>query len=137
MFEDFTVRARQAAETSAEQQARVRSHDWIGTEHLLLGLNQDGDGTAVKTLNALGNSMPAAQARIDDILGPGQRTPRPGPLPHTPRSRRVLELAGHEANRLGHRQVSTGHILLALIRESDGIAGQVLAAQGADLATAR
>lgn len=143
MFEKFTDRARRTVVILAEEEARVRNQDWIGTEHLLLGLIQDSDAVATKTLKSLGISLKAARKQVDDIIGADDiigkehRVPRAGRLPFTPRSKKVLELASHEARRLGHNHISTGHILLSLIREVDGVAGQVLAALGADLTTAR
>lgn len=141
MFERFTDRAQQAVEVFAEEEARIRSHDWIGTEHLLLGLLRDDNGMAIKALTSLGVSPAAARQQddqlIEEAVGMGQGTPRVGPLPFTPRSRHVLELSGYEANRLGHDHITTGHVLLALISEIDGLAGQVLAKLGAHLATAR
>jgi ATP-dependent Clp protease ATP-binding subunit ClpC len=141
MFERFTDRARQAAEVFAEEEARTRRHDWIGTEHLLLGLLRDDDGMAIKALTSLDISPEAARQQdnqlIEEAIGMGNRTPRAGRLPFTPRSRHVLELSAHEAYRLGHDHITTGHVLLALIRETDGLAGQVLAKLGAHLATAR
>jgi hypothetical protein len=137
MFERFTDRARRVVVVLAEEEARTRCHDWIGTEHLLLGLLQDGNGVAIKALKSLGISPRAARRQVDEIIGTGQRAPRAGRLPFTPRSRKVLELSSDEARLLGHDYVSTGHILLSLIRDSDGVAGQVLATLGADLTTAR
>lgn len=137
MFERFTDRARRVVVVLAEEEARMRSHDWIGTEHLLLGLLQDGNGVAIKALRSLGISLEAARQQVDGIIGPGQQAPRPGRLPFTPRSKKVLELSSEEARLLGHNYVSTGHILLSLIRESDGVAAQVLVRLGADLSAAR
>jgi Clp amino terminal domain, pathogenicity island component len=137
MFERFTDRARRAVVILAEEEARMRGHDWIGTEHLLLCLIQDGNGVAIKALKSLGISPRAARRQVDAIIGTGQQAPRAGRLPFTPRSRKVLELSSDEARLLGHDYVSTGHILLSLIRDSDGVAGQVLATLGADLTTAR
>jgi ATP-dependent Clp protease ATP-binding subunit ClpC len=137
MFERFTDRARRAVVILAEEQARMRCHDWIGTEHLLLGLIQDRDGVAIKALKSLGISLKAARKQVDKIIGTGQEVPRAGRLPFTPRSKKVLELSSHEAHLLGHNYISTGHVLLSLIRESDGVAGQVLVSLGADLTTAR
>lgn len=137
MLERFTDRARRVVVVLAEEEARMRGHDWIGTEHLLLGLIQDGNGVAIKALKSLGISPRAARRQVDEIIGAGQRAPRAGRLPFTPRSKKVLELSSDEACLLGHDYVSTGHILLSLIRDSDGVAGQVLATLGADLTTAR
>jgi Clp amino terminal domain, pathogenicity island component len=135
--ERLTDRARRVVVVLAEEEARMRGHDWIGTEHLLLGLIQDGNGSAIKALKSLGISLEAARQQVDEIIGTGQQVPRAGRLPFTPRSRKVLELSSDEAQLLGHDYVSTGHILLGLIRDSDGVAGQVLATLGADLTTAR
>jgi hypothetical protein len=137
MFERFTDRARRVVVVLAEDEARMRSHDWIGTEHLLLGLIQDGNGIAINALESLGISLEAVRQQVDEIIGTGQQAPRAGRLPFTPRSRKVLELSSDEAGLLGHDYVSTGHLLLSLIRESDGVAGQVLANLGADLTTTR
>lgn len=137
MFERFTDRARRVAVVLAEEEARMRSHDWIGTEHLLLGLIQDGKGVAINALKSLGISLEAVRQQVDGIIGTGEQAPRAGRLPFTPRSRKVLELSSHEAGLLGHDNVSTGHILLGLISDTDGVAGQVLASLGADLTMAR
>jgi ATP-dependent Clp protease ATP-binding subunit ClpC len=137
MFERFTDRARRAVVVLAEEEAKSRNHDWIGTEHILLGLIQDGNGVAVKALKSLGINLKAARRQVDEIVGPGQQVPRAGRLPFTPRSQKVLGFASDEARLLGQNYVSTGHILLSLIRDSDGVAGQVLVSRGADLATAR
>ncbi len=137
MAERLTDRARRVVVVLAEEEARMRGHDWIGTEHLLLGLIQDGNGAAIKALKSLGISLEAARQQVDEIIGTGQQAPRAGRLPLTPRSKKVLELSSDEAGLLGHDYVSTGHILLGLIRDSDGVAGQVLASLGADLTTTR
>jgi hypothetical protein len=137
MFERLTDRARRVVVILAEEQARMRGHDWIGTEHLLLGLIQNGNGVAITALKSLGISPEAARQRVDEIIDAGQQAPRARRLPFTPRSKKVLELSANEAGLLGHDYVSTGHILLGLIRDSDGVAGQVLANLGADLTAAR
>jgi hypothetical protein len=137
MFERFTDRARRAVVVLAEEEAKRLNHNFVGTEHLLLGLIQDGNGVAIKALKSLGISPEAARQQVDEIIGTGQQAPRAGRLPFTPRSKKALELSSEEAGLLGHNYVSTGHILLGLIRESDGVAGQVLVSLGADLTTAR
>jgi len=129
MFERFTERARQAVEVFAEEEARIRSHNWIGTEHLLLGLLRVNSGVAIKALKSLGISPETARQQVDEIIeeaiGQAHQTLWAGRLPFTPRSRKVLELSAHEAVRLGHGSITTGHVLLALIRETDGL-GRVL-----------
>ncbi len=133
MFEMYTDRARRVM-VLAEEQARMHSHDWIGTEHILLGLIQEGDGVAVKALESLGISLEAVRQQVEDMIGGvGQNVPRAGRLPLTPRSKKVLELSLRAALERGHNYVGTEHILLGLIRDGDGVAGQVLAALGADL----
>jgi ATP-dependent Clp protease ATP-binding subunit ClpC len=132
MFERFTDRARRVM-VLAEEQARIHSHDWIGTEHILLGLIQEGDGVAVKALESLGISLEAVRQQVEEIIGRGQQVPRAGRLPFTPRAKKVLELSSREALQLGHNYVGTEHILLGLIRDGDGVAGQVLAGLRADL----
>lgn len=137
MFEWFTDRARHVVMVRAEEEARMLSHDWIGTEHLLLGLVQEGDGVGVMVLESLGISLEAVREQVEEIIGRGDQVPRAGRLPFTPRARKILELTSHEAQEFGHNYIGTGHILLSLIREGDGVAGQVLAGLGADLETAR
>jgi ATP-dependent Clp protease ATP-binding subunit ClpC len=133
MFERFNDRALRVM-VLAEEQAKMHSHDWIGTEHILLGLIQQDNGVAVKVLESLGISLEAVRQQVEETIdGLGQTVPRAGRLPFTPRAKKVLELSSREALRLGHNYIGTEHILLSLTRESDGVAGQVLAAQGADL----
>jgi ATP-dependent Clp protease ATP-binding subunit ClpC len=133
MFERFTDRALRVM-VLAEEQARMHGHDWIGTEHILLGLIQEDDGVAITALESLGISLEAVRQQVEDMIGGvGQKVPRAGRLPLTPRSKKVLELSSREAHRLGHNYIGTEHILLSLIRDGDGVAGQALAALGADL----
>jgi ATP-dependent Clp protease ATP-binding subunit ClpC len=131
MFERFTDRARRVM-VLAQDEARLLNHNYLGTEHLLLGLIAEGEGTAAKALESMGISGEAVRAQVEDIIGPGN-TPTAGPPPFTPRAKKVIELAFREALQLGHNYISTEHILLGLIREGEGVAAQVLQKLGADL----
>jgi ATP-dependent Clp protease ATP-binding subunit ClpC len=131
MFERFTDRARRAV-VLAQEEARMLSHNYIGTEHILLGLIHEGDGVAAKALESLGISLDAVRQQVEEIIGQGQQAP-PGHIPFTPRAKKVLELSLREALQLGHEYIGTEHILLGLIREGDGVAAQVLVKLGADL----
>jgi ATP-dependent Clp protease ATP-binding subunit ClpC len=131
MFERFTDRARRVVVLSQEE-ARALNHDYIGTEHILLGLIHEGDGVAAKALESLGISLDAVRQQIEQIIGQGQQAPS-GHIPLTPRAKKVLELSLREAIQLHHNYVGTHHILLGLIREGDGVAAQVLVGLGADL----
>ena len=131
MFERFTDRARRVV-VLAQEEARILSHNYIGTEHLLLGLIGEGEGVAAKALESLGISLAAVRQQVVEIIGQGQQAPG-GHIPFTPRAKKVLELAQREAHALGHDYIGTEHILLGLIREGDGVAAQVLVNLGADL----
>jgi ATP-dependent Clp protease ATP-binding subunit ClpC len=131
VFEKFTDRARRVV-VWAQEEARTLNHDFIGTEHILLGLVREGQGVAAKALESLGISLEAVRQRVEDAVPPGQYS-RPGHIPFTPGAKKVLELSLSEAKLLGHRYVGTEHILLGLLREGEGVAAQVLAALGADL----
>jgi len=131
MFEQFTDRARRVV-ALAQDEARILNHDYIGTEHILLGLIHEGDGVAAKALESLGISLDAVRQQVLEIIGRGEQAP-PGHIPFTPRAKKVLELSLREALQLGHNYISTEHILLGLIREGDGVAAQVLVKLGADL----
>ena len=131
MFGRFTDRARQAI-LLAQEEARMLNHDYIGTEHILLGLIHEGEGVAAKVLESLGISLAAVRQQVEEIIGPGQQAPS-GHIPFTPRAKEVLELAQREARALGHDYMGTEHILLGLIREGGGVAAQVLVKLGADL----
>jgi ATP-dependent Clp protease ATP-binding subunit ClpC len=132
MFERFTDRARRVV-VLAQHEARGLNHDWIGTEHLLLALIGEGHGVGAKALESLGISLDAARQQVEVIIPRGQEPTRDGHIPFTPRAKKVLELSLREALQLGHHYIGTEHILLGLIREGDGVAGQVLANLGADL----
>src|SRR5690625_3171423 len=112
------------------------NHNYIGTEHILLGLIHEGDGVAAKALESLNISLEAVRAQVQEIIGEGQQAPT-GHIPFTPRAKKVLELSLREALQLGHNYIGTEHILLGLIREGEGIAAQVLTKLGADLARVR
>ena len=131
MFERFTDRARRVV-VLAQEEARMLNHNYIGTEHILLGLIHEGEGVAAKALESLGVSQQAVRQQVEEIIGQGQQTPS-GHIPFTPRAKQVLELALREALQLGHNYIGTEHILLGLIREGEGVAAQVLVKLGADL----
>jgi ATP-dependent Clp protease ATP-binding subunit ClpA len=131
MFERFSDRARRVV-VLAQEEARTLNHDYIGTEHILLGLMHEGEGVAAKALESLGISLDAVRRQVEEIIGQGQQAPS-GHIPFTPRAKKVLELADREARALGHNYIDTEHILLGLIREGDGVAAQVLVKLGADL----
>jgi ATP-dependent Clp protease ATP-binding subunit ClpA len=131
MFERFTDRARRVV-VLAQEEARMLNHNYIGTEHILLGLIHEGEGVAAKALESRGISLDAVRQQVEEIIGPGQQAPS-GHIPFTPRAKKVLELTRREAEQLGHNYIGTEHILLGLIREGDGVAVQVLVRLGADL----
>jgi prophage maintenance system killer protein len=135
----FTDRHRQAVDLSLEE-ARQLGHDYLGTEHLLLGLLGAGDGVAVQVLASMGIPLEEVRSRVEGIIGPGSGRgsgTRAARILPTPQARRVLGLTMREALALGHNDVGTGHLLLALLREGHGIAAQVLTALGADHARVR
>jgi ATP-dependent Clp protease ATP-binding subunit ClpA len=131
MFERFTDRARRVI-VLAQEEARMLNHNYIGTEHILLGLIHEGEGVAAKALESLGVSLDAVRQQVEEIIGQGQEVPS-GHIPFTPRAKKVLELSLRESLQLGHNYIGTEHILLGLIREGDGVAAQVLVRLGADL----
>jgi len=131
MFERFTDRARRVV-VLAQEEARMLNHNYIGTEHILLGLIHEGEGVAAKALESLGISLEGVRQQVEEIIGQGQQAPS-GHIPFTPRAKKVLELSLREALQLGHNYIGTEHILLGLIREGEGVAAQVLIKLGADL----
>ena len=135
MFERFTDRARRVV-VLAQDEARALNHNYIGTEHLLLGLIHEGEGVAAKALESMDVSLDAVRAQVVEIIGEGQAAPS-GHIPFTPRAKKVLELSLREALQLGHNYIGTEHILLGLLREGEGVAAQVLTKLGADLSTVR
>src|SRR5690554_4740986 len=135
MFERFTDRARRVV-VLAQEEAKMLNHNYIGTEHILLGLIHEGEGVAAKALESLGISLDAVREQVQDIIGQGQQQPT-GHIPFTPRAKKVLELSLRETLQLGHNYIGTEHILLGLIREGEGVAAQVLVKLGADLSRVR
>ncbi len=135
MFERFTDRARSVV-VLAQEEARLLNHNYIGTEHLLLGLIREAEGIAAKALTALGIELDTVRERVEEIVGRGTSEPS-GHIPFTPRAKKVLELSLREALQLGHNYIGTEHILLGLIREGEGVAAHVLVQLGADLPRVR
>ncbi len=135
MFERFTDRARRVV-VLAQEEARLLNHNYIGTEHILLGLLNEGEGIAAKALESLGINLSAVREQVVEIIGQGQQAPT-GHIPFTPRAKKVLELSLREALQLGHNYIGTEHILLGLIREGEGVAAQVLQKLGAELQKVR
>ena len=130
MFEKFTDKARRVV-VLAQEEAKLLNHNYIGTEHILLGLIHEGEGVAAKSLEALGINLESVREQVQEIIGQGQQSPT-GHIPFTPRAKKVLELSLREALQLGHSYIGTEHLLLGLIREGEGVAAQVLTKLGAD-----
>ena len=135
MFERFTDRARRVV-VLAQEEARLLNHNYIGTEHILLGLIHEGEGVAARGLQSLGIRLDSVRSQVVETIGQGRQSPS-GHIPFTPRAKKVLELSLREALQLGHNYIGTEHILLGLIREGDGVAAQVLEKLGADLPKVR
>jgi len=131
LFERFTDRARRVV-VLAQEEARLLNHNYIGTEHILLGLIHEGEGVAARGLESMGISLESVRSQVVEIIGQGAQTPS-GHIPFTPRAKKVLELSLREALQLGHNYIGTEHILLGLIREGEGVAAQVLQKLGAEL----
>jgi ATP-dependent Clp protease ATP-binding subunit ClpC len=131
VFERFTDRARRAV-VLAQAEARMLNHDYVGPEHILLGLIAEGEGVAAMALKSLDISLEAIRRQVEEIIGQGQAAPT-GHIPFTPRAKKVLELSLREALKLRHNHIGTEHILLGLISEREGVAAQVLQQLGADL----
>jgi ATP-dependent Clp protease ATP-binding subunit ClpC len=131
MFERFTERARQVV-VLAQDEARALKHNYIGTEHILLGLLREEEGLAARVLDSLEITVEEVRAQVARIVGQGDEVTT-GQIPFTPRAKKVLELSLREALQLGHNYIGTEHILLGLIREGEGVAAQVLQKLGADL----
>jgi len=130
VFERFTDRARRVL-TLAQEEARLRNHSFIGTEHILLGLIAEGGGLGAQALRSSGVSLEAARREVEETIGVSD-TPPSGPPPFTPRAKKVLELSLREALELNHSYIGTEHMLLGLIREGQGVAATVLVRLGAD-----
>jgi ribosomal protein S18 acetylase RimI-like enzyme len=131
VFERFTDRARRVI-VLAQEESRLLNHNYIGTEHLLLGLVAEGEGVGARALEALDISLSSVRVEIQEIIGRGQ-TPPAGHIPFTPRAKKVLELSLREALQLGHNYIGTEHLLLGLVREGEGVAAQVLGILGVEL----
>ena len=131
MFERFTDRARRVV-VLAQDEAKMLNHNYIGTEHILLGLIHEGEGVAAKALEQMGISLEAVRAQVEEVIGHGQTQPT-GHIPFTPRAKKVLELSLREALQMNHSYIGTEHILLGLIREGEGVAADTLIKLGADL----
>ena len=135
MLERFTDQARRAI-VLAEEEAGMLGHNWLGTEHILLGLIREGDGVAAKALESLGIGLQAVRQQVEEIIGQVPQVPSEI-IRFTPRSKKVLELSLRESLQLGNDYIGTEHILLGLIRERDGVAAQVLVKLGAELSGVR
>lgn len=135
MFERFTDRARRVL-VLAQEEAKHLHHNYIGTEHILLGLIHEGEGVAAKALESLGISLEAVREKVEETIGPAAASSSPNP-PFTPRAKKVLELSLREALQLGHNYIGTEHMLLGVVREGEGVAAQVLVSLGADLSRVR
>jgi ATP-dependent Clp protease ATP-binding subunit ClpC len=129
MFERFTERARRVVVLAQEESQRL-SHNYIGSEHLLLGLLAEQEGVAARALESLNVTLTAARELVEEMIGPGQQTPR-GHIPFTPRAKKILELALREALTMGSEVINTEHLLLGLIDEGDGVGAQILQRLGA------
>jgi ATP-dependent Clp protease ATP-binding subunit ClpA len=129
MFERFTDRARRVI-VQAQQEARLLNHNYIGTEHLLLGLLADDGGIAADALESLGVTLDAARAQVREMIGEGKQ-PQQGHIPFTPRAKKVLELSLRQALNLGDDHIGTEHVLLGLLAESDGVGAQIVERLGA------
>ncbi|MDP1794477.1 MAG: Clp protease N-terminal domain-containing protein, partial [Acidimicrobiales bacterium] len=135
MFERFTDRARRVL-VLAQEEARLLNHNFIGTEHILLGLIHEGEGTAAKALESLGITLEAVREKVEETIGPAGASTTGSP-PFTPRAKKVLELSLREALQLGHNYIGTEHMLLGVVREGEGVAATVLQSLGCDLSRVR
>ena len=135
MFERFTERARQVVVLAQDEARRLR-HNYIGTEHLLLGLLREEEGLAARVLESLGVALDDVRSQVARIIGQGDEVAT-GMIPFTPRAKRVLELSLRESKAIGHNYVGTEHILLGLARENEGVASRVLLDHGIDAESIR
>lgn len=131
VFERFDDGAKRVV-ACAREEARMLNHNYIGTEHLLLGVIHEGEGVAAKALESFGVTLESVRPQVEEIIGQGQQAPN-GHIPFTPRANTVFEFSLREALMLGHSYIGTGHILLGLIREGEGVGAQVLAKLGLDI----
>lgn len=136
MFNRFTERARKVI-VFAKEEAKRFNHDYIGTEHLLLGLIREGEGVASAVLQKLGLDLESIRIEVEKLVQPGPQTQVVGDIPFTPRSKKALELAAEEARALGHNYIGTEHLLLGLVKEGEGMAYRVLLNLGLDLGKLR
>jgi ATP-dependent Clp protease ATP-binding subunit ClpC len=126
MFEKFTERARKVMSLSRHEAQRL-NQEFIGTEHVLLGIAQEGGGVAAKVLALLGIGLPRIRAEVEKLVAPNPEPPKyAGQIPFSPRCKRVIELSGEAASQLGQDCVGTEHLLIGLIKENEGIGAQVL-----------
>src|SRR5437868_589321 len=130
VFERFTERARQVV-VLAQDEARALKHNYIGTEHILLGLLREEEGLAARVLESLDITVEEVRAQVARIVGQGDEVTT-GQIPFTPRAKKVLELSLREALSIGHNHIGTEHILLGLVRENDGVAARIMLELGAD-----
>ena len=130
MFERFTDRARRVV-VLAQEEARMLNHNYIGTEHILLGLIHEGEGVAAKALESLGIALEGVRQQVEEIIGQGQQAPS-GHIPFTPRAKKVIELSLREAIAMKSRSIADGHLTLGLLREGEGLAMKVLHDRGVD-----
>ncbi|MCT1445054.1 ATP-dependent Clp protease ATP-binding subunit [Corynebacterium sanguinis] len=135
MFERFTDRARRVI-VLAQEEARALNHNYMGTEHILLGLIKEGEGVAAKALESMGINLEDVRREVEELIGHGTQ-PVTGYIPFTPRAKKVLELSLREGLQMGHKYIGTEFLLLGLIREGEGVAAQVLIKLGADLPRVR
>jgi ATP-dependent Clp protease ATP-binding subunit ClpC len=135
LFERFTERARQVV-VLAQDEARQLRHNYIGTEHILLGLMREEEGIAARVLESLDVSLDEVRTQVSRIVGQGEDVGT-GQIPFTPRAKKVLELSLKEALALDHNYIGTEHVLLGLVRESEGVAARILVDLGADAETVR
>jgi ATP-dependent Clp protease ATP-binding subunit ClpC len=136
LFERFTERAREVV-VLAQDEARALKHDYIGTEHILLGLLREEEGLAARVLDGLDITLEEARVQVERVVGRGDEEVRAGTIPFTPRAKKVLELSLREAMSLGHNYIGTEHILLGLVRENEGVAARILLDFDADARTIR
>jgi ATP-dependent Clp protease ATP-binding subunit ClpA len=132
MFERFTNQSRRVV-VLAQDEARAFNHNYIGTEHILLGLVREGKGTAARALKSLDVTLDAARQKLEEIVGRGQKGQPSGHIPFTRRAKKVLELSLREAQQLGDDSIATGHILLGMMRQGDSVGVQMLVSLGTDL----
>jgi ATP-dependent Clp protease ATP-binding subunit ClpC len=136
MFERFTDRARKVM-ALANQEAQRFNHEYLGTEHILLGLVKEGTGVGANVLKNLGVDLAAVRTEVGKMIKPGQEGSTIGKLPQTPQAKKVIESAIHEARSLNHNYVGTEHLLLGLLHEQDGVAAAVLRNLGLNLENVR